>query len=56
MITLAPKLRICSLTLDLAPEPIAAMLVIAATPMTMPSMVRQLRTGAATKEEAAMRV
>ena len=31
---------------------IVAMLVIAATPTTIPSIVRQLRTGAAAREEA----
>ncbi len=56
MITLAPKVRIWSRTFDLAPAPIAAMLVMAATPMTIPSMVRQLRTGEAASEQTAIHV
>src|SRR4029077_4089144 len=44
MIMLEPRLWICSATRAWAPEPPATMVMTAPTPITMPSMVRALRS------------
>src|SRR5439155_113398 len=44
MIRFEPRLWICSVTRAWAPEPTATMAITAATPMTIPSIVRPLRS------------
>src|SRR5262245_50094767 len=55
-IMLDPRLWICSDTRAWAPAPTATMVITAPTPMTMPSMVRALRSLLTRSARIAMRV
>ncbi len=55
MIMLEPRLWICSATRACAPEPTATMVMTAPTPMTIPSMVRALRSRFTRSARTAMR-